>query len=207
MSKKKTRTPFVAKLRNYFITGVVVLIPIGITLYLTLFLIKISSRLIPKEINPNNYLPFSIPGLEILLSVALVLIAIIVYYLGYMLPFMGIVFLLLSILKLIDLKGFANMFVQYDLIAAKSKAYAHVYPFIELSLGLMYLFTFQIMSAAIITLLIMGIGAIGVGKNLLSKNKIKCACLGAKVKVPLTSFTLVEDIIMALMALMILIGF
>ena len=124
-----------------------------------------------------------------------------------MLPFMGIVFLLLSILKLIDLKGFANMFVQYDLIAAKSKAYAHVYPFIELSLGLMYLFTFQIMSAAIITLLIMGIGAIGVGKNLLSKNKIKCACLGAKVKVPLTSFTLVEDIIMALMALMILIGF
>ena len=99
-----------------------------------------------------------------------------------------------------------NRFTQYDLIAAKSKTYAHVYPFIELSLGLMYLFTFQIMSAAIITLLIMGINAIGVGKTLLSKNKIKCACLGAKVKVPLTSFTLVEDIIMVLMALMILAG-
>ena len=144
---------------------------------------------------------------EILLSAALVLIAIIVYYMGYMLPFMGIVFLLLSVLKLIDIKGFANMFVQYDMIAAKSKAYAHVYPFIELSLGLMYLFTFQIIYAAIITVLVMGVGAIGIGKNLLSKNKIKCACLGAKVKVPLTSFTLVEDIIMALMALMILLGF
>ena len=143
---------------------------------------------------------------EILLSAALVLIAIIMYYLEYMLPFMGMVFLLLSVLKLIDIKGFANMFVQYDLIASKSKIYAHIYPFIELSLGLMYLFTFQIMYAAIITLLIMGINAMGVGKTLLSKNKIKCACLGAKVKVPLTSFTLVEDIIMALMALMILLG-
>ena len=73
MNKKKTRTPFVAKLRNYFITGVVVLIPIGITLYLTLFLIKMSSKLIPKEINPNNYLPFSIPGLEILLSIIFII--------------------------------------------------------------------------------------------------------------------------------------
>ena len=73
MSKKNIRTPFVAKLRNYFITGVVVLIPIGITLYLTLFLIKISSKLIPKEINPNNYLPFSIPGLEILLSIIFII--------------------------------------------------------------------------------------------------------------------------------------
>ena len=57
------------RLRNYFITGIVVLVPIGITLYLTKFFISISSNLIPKEINPNNYLPFSIPGLEIILSV------------------------------------------------------------------------------------------------------------------------------------------
>ena len=152
------------------------------------------------KFDSNNHL------IEICLSTSLVLIAIIVYSLGYMLQFMGVVLLLLSILKLIDIKGFANMFTQYDLIAAKSKTYAHIYPFIELFLGLMYLFTFKIMFAAIITLLIMCINAIGVGKNLLSKNKIKCACLGAKVKVPLTTFTLVEDIIMALMALMILIG-
>ena len=66
--KKKT-TSFFAKLRNYFITGIVVLVPIGITLYLTKFFISISSRLIPYNLNPNNYLPFAIPGLEILLSV------------------------------------------------------------------------------------------------------------------------------------------
>ena len=65
----KKKRSFLARLRNYFITGIVVLIPIGITLYLTKFFISVSSNLIPKEINPNSYLPFSIPGLEILLSI------------------------------------------------------------------------------------------------------------------------------------------
>ncbi len=70
MSKfKRKRISFFARLRNYFITGIVVLVPIGITLYLTTFFIAISSKLIPPGINPNNYLPFAIPGLEILLSV------------------------------------------------------------------------------------------------------------------------------------------
>tara|TARA_Y100001970_G_scaffold77241_1_gene98155 strand:- start:3120 stop:3734 length:615 start_codon:yes stop_codon:yes gene_type:complete len=68
MSKKK-KIPILSRLRNYFITGIVVLVPIGITLYLTKFFISVSSNLIPKEINPNSYLPFSIPGLEIFLSV------------------------------------------------------------------------------------------------------------------------------------------
>ena len=60
------------RLRNYFIAGIVAIIPIGITLYLTMFIIEISSKLIPKEINPNNYLPFSIPGLEIILSIIII---------------------------------------------------------------------------------------------------------------------------------------
>ena len=66
--KKPNKKSFFAKLRNNFIAGVVVLIPIGITLYLTLFFIKISGKIIPKKINPNNYLPFDIPGLEILIA-------------------------------------------------------------------------------------------------------------------------------------------
>ena len=66
---KRKPISFVGRLRNYFITGIIVLVPIGITLYLTVFLISISSKLIPSNINPNNYLPFSIPGLEIILSV------------------------------------------------------------------------------------------------------------------------------------------
>tara|TARA_B100000427_G_C15293955_1_gene500984 strand:- start:133 stop:750 length:618 start_codon:yes stop_codon:yes gene_type:complete len=72
--KNKKKKPIFTYIRNYFITGIVVLIPIGITLYLTLFFIKVSSNLIPNEINPNHYLPFSVPGLEILLSILFITI-------------------------------------------------------------------------------------------------------------------------------------
>ncbi len=68
-SFRRKRISFLARLRNYFITGIVVLVPIGITLYLTKFFISVSSKLIPQGINPNNYLPFAIPGLEIFLSI------------------------------------------------------------------------------------------------------------------------------------------
>ncbi len=71
---KKKRKSITASLRNYFFTGVVVLIPIGITLYLTKFIIQISSKIIPEEINPNNYMPFAIPGLEIILSIIVITI-------------------------------------------------------------------------------------------------------------------------------------
>ncbi len=72
MSKSSFKKSIFAKIRNNFIAGVVVLIPIGITLYLTLFLIKISGKVIPKEINPNNYLPFDIPGVEILIALIII---------------------------------------------------------------------------------------------------------------------------------------
>ena len=72
MTKNNIKRSFLAKLRNNFITGIVVLIPIGITLYLTLFIIRISGRIIPSEINPNNYLPFNIPGLEIIIALFLI---------------------------------------------------------------------------------------------------------------------------------------
>ena len=69
--KEKKRSIF-ARTRNYFIAGIVVLIPIGITVYLTLFLISISSKILPKEINPNHYLPYNIPGVEIIISIFLI---------------------------------------------------------------------------------------------------------------------------------------
>ena len=72
MVKSKRKKGFLVSFRNYFITGVVVLIPIGITIYLTLFIINISERILPKEINPNHYLPYDIPGLEILISIILI---------------------------------------------------------------------------------------------------------------------------------------
>ena len=72
MPKNTIKKSIFSRLRNNFIAGVVVLIPIGITLYLTLFIIKLSTNLIPKEINPNNYLPFDIPGLEILIALIII---------------------------------------------------------------------------------------------------------------------------------------
>ena len=92
MEKKSKRKSISLTLRNYFITGVVVLIPIGFTLYLSKILIEISSKLIPKNLNPNHYLPFDIPGIEILISILLITIVG-----GLSLSFFG-----RRILKLID---------------------------------------------------------------------------------------------------------
>ena len=69
--REKKRSIF-TKIRNYFITGVVVLIPIGITIYLTILITSVSSKILPKEINPNHYLPYNIPGLEIIITLFLI---------------------------------------------------------------------------------------------------------------------------------------
>ena len=92
MNKKSKRKSLSLTIRNYFIAGVVVLIPIGFTLYLSKILIGISSNLIPKNLNPNHYLPFDIPGVEILISILLITIVG-----GLSLSFFG-----RRILKLID---------------------------------------------------------------------------------------------------------
>tara|TARA_B100000900_G_C20551658_1_gene704986 strand:+ start:150 stop:767 length:618 start_codon:yes stop_codon:yes gene_type:complete len=92
MSKKSKKKSLTLILRNYFITGVVVLIPIGFTLYLSKILIGLSSRIIPENINPNSYLPYAIPGIEILISIILITIVG-----GLSLSFLG-----KRILKLID---------------------------------------------------------------------------------------------------------
>ena len=84
MSNQIEKKSIFSKLRNNFIAGIVVLIPIGITLYLTLFIIRISGKIIPKGINPNNYLPFNVPGVEILIAL------IIITFIGWLsLSFLG----------------------------------------------------------------------------------------------------------------------
>ena len=72
MANLKKKRSILVNFRNYFIAGVVVLIPLGITIYFTLFLINISSKILPKELNPNHYLPYEIPGVEIIISVFLI---------------------------------------------------------------------------------------------------------------------------------------
>jgi uncharacterized membrane protein len=92
MAKKQKRRSLALILRNYFITGVVVLIPIGFTLYLSKILIGVSSKVIPQNLNPNNYLPIAIPGIEIIISIIFITIVG-----GLSLSFLG-----KKILKLID---------------------------------------------------------------------------------------------------------
>ncbi len=92
MNQNKKKRSFTLILRNYFITGVVVLLPIGFTLYLTKFIIGISSKLIPQNLNPNSYLPYEIPGIEILISIIFITVVG-----GLSLSFLG-----KRILKLID---------------------------------------------------------------------------------------------------------
>ena len=92
MAKSNKKKSLALILRNYFITGVVVLIPIGFTLYLSKFLISLSSKIIPENINPNSYLPYSIPGIEIIISIIFITIVG-----GLSLSFLG-----KKILKLID---------------------------------------------------------------------------------------------------------
>ena len=72
MPKKEKKRSIFARFRNYFIAGIVVLIPIGITVYLTIFIVSISSRILPKELNPDHYLPYDIPGIELLISLIII---------------------------------------------------------------------------------------------------------------------------------------
>lgn len=122
-----------------------------------------------------------------------------------MLDFMGLFFIVFSFFKILDVKGFANSFPMYDPLAKQIKAYAHIYPFIELCLGLMFLFRWNIPIALIVTFVILGITTIGVSKALLSKKEIKCACLGTVLNLPMTKATFIENAIMLIMA-MILFG-
>ena len=72
MSNNQNKRSIFAKIRNYFFAGAVVLIPIGITIYLSIVIIKISSKILPKELNPNYYLPFDIPGVEIIIALLII---------------------------------------------------------------------------------------------------------------------------------------
>jgi hypothetical protein len=114
--------------------------------------------------------------------------------------FEGFFFLIFGTFKLLNLKGFADAYSTYDIIAKRSRAYALVYPFIELALAACYLFSFRLLAAASVTLALMIIGSIGVAGELRKKNQIPCACLGVVFKLPMTWVTFIEDILMAVMA-------
>lgn len=114
--------------------------------------------------------------------------------------FMAGFFLVFSFFKMLDLSGFAASYSMYDVIAKKIPAYGFVYPFIELGLGIAYLIGFNPVVTNSVTLIVMGISIIGVVQSVMSKRKIKCACLGSVFNLPMTTVTIVEDGLMIVMA-------
>ena len=122
-----------------------------------------------------------------------------------MIDFMGLFFIVFSFFKFLDYSTFPKSFSKYDPLAVKSMLYAKLYPFIELLLGLCFLFNFKIKIISFITLFILSITTIGITKSLVKKNQIECACLGTSMKLPMTEATLIENFIMILMSLNLLI--
>ncbi len=123
---------------------------------------------------------------------------------GWMHYFMGFFLCQFAMLKLFHPVGFVEGFQMYDLVAKKFRAYAYLYPFIELGLGLAYLSFSYPIATYLITILVMGVGAIGVIRALKKGLDIRCACMGTILNVPLSTVTLSEDITMGLMALVML---
>ncbi len=119
--------------------------------------------------------------------------------------FMAGFFLVFSFFKLLDLRGFVDTYRGYDLFARRSNPYAWAYPFIELALGVAYLVNLYPVATNLVTLFVMGVGAVGVLRVLLDRRSIRCACLGTALNLPMTKVTLVEDLTMAAMAAVMLV--
>ncbi|MCH7850220.1 MAG: YHS domain-containing protein [Nanoarchaeota archaeon] len=128
---------------------------------------------------------------------------------NFMLLYMGIFFIIFSLFKMIDWKGFTVAFKEYDIPAKLIPGYSEVYPALEFIIGVLFIVNFYIegfyiVPLAWVTLVIMAVGAIGVSIKLLKNEKFQCACLGTKIKVPLTKVTLLENILMVAMAVKLL---
>jgi copper chaperone CopZ len=118
--------------------------------------------------------------------------------------FMAGFFIVFSFFKFLNLTGFAESYAMYDILAKRVKVYGLIYPFIELILGVAYLTGFEPTITYIATICIMGFSSIGVIQSVLDKKKIRCACLGAVFNLPMSMVTIIENLIMVLMALIML---
>jgi len=118
----------------------------------------------------------------------------------WMSNFMAAFFLVFSFFKLLDIKGFAESYSTYDIVAKKWQGWGYVYAFIELLLGLAYLLKFNPLITNAATFVVMTISIIGVLQSVLNKRKIRCACLGAVFNLPMSTVTIIEDALMILMS-------
>ncbi len=114
--------------------------------------------------------------------------------------FMAGFFLCFSYFKLINVKAFADSFSMYDIVAKRIKTWGFMYPFMELALGILYAMNLYPLYTNIATVAIMGVSSIGVIQSVASKKKIQCACLGAVFNLPMSTITIIEDLLMVVMA-------
>ena len=114
--------------------------------------------------------------------------------------FMAGFFLVFSFFKLLNLKGFAESYVMYDVVARKIPIWAYIYAFTELILGLAFLTGFNPLITNSITFLVMSVSIVGVLQSVLNKKKIQCACLGAIFNLPMSTVTIIEDALMIIMS-------
>ncbi|CAM3863745.1 putative transmembrane protein likely involved in heavy metal transport (Copper)/detoxification [Flavobacterium branchiophilum] len=118
----------------------------------------------------------------------------------WMQHFMAGFFLVFSFFKLLNIKGFAESYVMYDVLAKQIPVWAYLYVFIELGLGIGYLINFNPILTNSITVIVMSISIIGVLQSVLNKKKIQCACLGAVFNLPMSKVTIIEDALMIAMS-------
>jgi cation transport ATPase len=118
----------------------------------------------------------------------------------FMNAFMAGFFIVFSFFKLLDLKGFAESYAMYDLLAIKAPAYGYAYPFIELGLGVAFLAHYEPLAVAVTTICVMGFSSIGAIRSVVDKKQIRCACLGSVFNLPMGTVTIVEDLLMVAMA-------
>lgn len=124
----------------------------------------------------------------------------------WMHDFMGVFLCALALLKLFHPKDFVSAFQMYDLVASRARIYAYAYPLIELGLGLFYLSFALPILVYILTIVILGVGAVGVIQALFKGLDVRCACMGTLLQVPLSTVTLIEDLGMVAMAIFMLIN-
>ena len=113
---------------------------------------------------------------------------------------MGSFFAIFGLFKIFNLNAFADAYSTYDILAKRSRAYAFIYPFLEILIAILYLTNTGSLYRDIFTFVLMTVSTIGVVQKIREKEEIPCACLGMVFKIPMTSVTLVEDIVMALEA-------
>lgn len=155
-----------------------------------------------QKYNFNNFLPL------ISAFIVIILFALLKYFIFgpkkliiFFADFMGGFFIVFGFLKIIKLSDFVESYSMYDLITKRYRIYGYIYPFIELTLGILYLIKFNLNLLNSITVIIMLLGLTGVANALSKKQPIECACMGTVYKLPMTYVTFFEDLFMAIMAI------